>query len=80
MVWRTPYVITNELQPQDVTMVLNENQSALILQIDDKGDVGIDVASQNHESLTAKLCNAIAIKLQDEEFQEELLQIIEENE
>ena len=59
-------------------MELNENQSALILEIDDQGEMSIEVASRDHEGFTALLCQAIAEKLQrDEEFQEELMQMIE---
>ena len=60
-------------------MELNENQSALILEIDDQGEISIEVASRDHEGFTALLCQAIAEKLQrDEEFQEELMQMIED--
>lgn len=59
-------------------MKLNENQSALILEIDDQGEISIEVASPDQEGLTALLCQAIAEKLQsDEEFQEELMEMIE---
>ena len=58
-------------------MKLNDNQSALILEIDDHGEISIEVASCDHEGLTALLCQAIAKKLiRDEEFQEELMAMI----
>lgn len=58
-------------------MKLNDNQSALILEIDDHGEISIEVASRDHEGLTALLCQAIAEKLiKDEEFQEELMGMI----
>ena len=58
-------------------MKLNDNQSALILEIDDHGEISIEVASRDHEGLTALLCQAIAEKLtRDEEFQEELMAMI----
>lgn len=58
-------------------MKLNDNQSALILEIDDHGEISIEVASRDHEGLTALLCQAIAKKLiRDEEFQEELMAMI----
>ncbi len=60
-------------------MELNENQSALILQIDDHGEISVEVASRDHEGLTALLCQAIAEKLLgDEAFQEELMKLIED--
>lgn len=59
-------------------MELNQNQSALILESDDHGEISIEVASPDHEGLTALLCQAIAEKLQrDEEFQAELMEMIE---
>ncbi len=61
-----------------MSMTLNENQSALILEIDEAGEVSINIASGDHDGLTAKLCQAIAMKLQEEEFQAELLGMIEE--
>jgi len=58
-------------------MKLNDNQSALILEIDDHGEISIEVASRDHEGLTALLCQAIAKKLiRDEKFQEELMAMI----
>ena len=58
-------------------MKLNDNQSALILKIDDHGEISIEVASSDHEGLTALLCQAIAEKLMgDEGFQEELMAMI----
>lgn len=59
-------------------MELNPNQSALILEIDDDGEVSVEVASRDHEGLTALLCQAIAAKLlEDSEFQSELMDMIE---
>ncbi len=58
-------------------MKLNENQSALILEIDDHGEISIEVASRDHQGITALLCQAIAEKLRgDEEFQKELMEMI----
>ena len=58
-------------------MKLNENQSALILEIDDHGEISIEVASRDHQGITALLCQAIAEKLRgDEEFQQELMEMI----
>lgn len=58
-------------------MTLKENQSALILEIDEDGEVTINVASGNHDGLTSKICQAIALKLQDAGFQEEIIGMIE---
>ena len=58
-------------------MELNENQSALLLEIDDHGEISIEVASRDHQGITALLCQAIAEKLRgDEEFQKELMEMI----
>ncbi|MFW2368786.1 MAG: twitching motility protein [Desulforhopalus sp.] len=59
-------------------MKLNDNQSALILEIDDQGEISVEVASRDHEGLTALFCQAIAEKLlMDRKFQEELMEMIE---
>ena len=60
-------------------MELNENQSALVLTESDDGDISVDVASADMEGMTGLLCQAIAQKImQDEKFQEELLNMIDE--
>lgn len=62
-------------------MELKENQSALILEIDDQGEISVDVASADHDGLPALLCQAIAEKLlSDHEFQEELMDMIGDDE
>ncbi|MDW7740665.1 MAG: twitching motility protein [Bacillota bacterium] len=62
-------------------MELKENQSALILEIDDQGEISVDVASANHDGLTSLLCQAIAEKLlNDPESQEELMDMIGDGE
>ena len=59
-------------------MELKANQSALILEIDEAGEVSVDVASGDHEGLTAAICTVIAEKLMaDDEFTEEILDLIE---
>lgn len=58
-------------------MTLDENQAALLLAIDDSGEVTINVASGDHDGLPSKICQAIAVKLQDEEFQNEIMGMIE---
>lgn len=58
-------------------MELNETQSALILDLDEEGEISVEVASSDHEGITALLCQAIAEKLiGDEGFQEELMKMI----
>ena len=57
-------------------MELKNNQSALILAIDD-GEITVDVASADLNGVTGTLCKAIANKLmQDVDFQEELMEMI----
>ena len=62
-------------------MELKNNQSALILAIDD-GEITVDVASADLNGVTGTLCKAIANKLmQDIDFQEELMEMVKlENE
>ena len=62
-------------------MELKDNQSALILESDENGEITVEVASQNHDGLSASLCVAIAKKLmQDEGFQAELMGMMNEEE
>ena len=59
-------------------MELKINQSALILEIDEDGEVSVDVASGDHEGLTAAICSVIAEKLMgDDDFTEEIMDLIE---
>lgn len=59
-------------------MELHENQAALVLTIDEAGEVSVDVAAQDSTSLPAEVCKAIAMKLiGDENFQEEIMGSIE---
>ncbi len=59
-------------------MELKDNQSALILESDGDGNISVNVASDNHESLTGALCQVIANKLMtDEQFQGELMELLE---
>lgn len=60
-------------------MTLKENQSALVLELDEHGEVEVNVASGDHEGITARICNAIAEKLMgDPEFQEEIMVMIDD--
>ena len=59
-------------------MELKSNQSALILEIDEQGEISVEVASGDHEGLTAAICSVIAEKLMgDDEFTEEIMDMIE---
>ena len=59
-------------------MELKDNQSALILEIDEQGEISVDVASGDHEGLTAAICSVIAEKLMgDDEFTEEIMDMID---
>ncbi len=50
----------------------------LILEVLEDGEITVDVASSEMNGLTGLLCQAIATKLmQDGEFQEELMEMIE---
>lgn len=60
-------------------MELKNNQSALILEASEDGEITVDIASPDHEGFTSKLCVAIAKKIMsDEAFQAELMDMIEE--
>ncbi len=59
-------------------MELKENQSALILEQDEQGEITVNVASVDHEGLTAAVCTALAKKLMgDPAFQEEIMGMID---
>ena len=61
-------------------MELAQNQSALILEINDDGEIFVEVASSDHEGVTALLCQAIAKKLLgDEDFSSELMGMFEDD-
>lgn len=59
-------------------MELKDNQAALILEVDEDGGVSVNVASGNEGSPAKAICDAIAVKLmQDEAFQAEIMDMIE---
>lgn len=58
-------------------MELKDNQSALILEVDEHDEITVNVASSDIDGLTASICTAIAEKLMgDEQFQEELMAMV----
>ncbi len=60
-------------------MELQPNQSAIILEVDDKEEISVNVASGDQDGLTAKICQAIAMKLMsDENFQAEIMDMLED--
>jgi len=59
-------------------MELKENQAALILEVDEDGGVSVNVASGEVDGPAGAICQAIAVKLmQDEAFQAEIMEMIE---
>lgn len=62
-------------------MNLKNNQSALILEEDDHGEISVNVATGDQNSLTAMICEAIAMKLMsDEQFQAEIMDMLDDEE
>ncbi len=60
-------------------MEQKNNQSALVLEVGEDGEITIDVASGDHDGLTAAICGAIAKKMMtDKGFQEEIMEMVEE--
>ena len=58
-------------------MELKDNQSALILETDEQGEINVNVASGDYDGLTAAVCIALAKKLMgDPEFQEEIMGMV----
>jgi len=59
-------------------MELTENQSALILETDEHGEITVNVASGDYDGLTAAICTALAKKLMgDEAFQGEIMEMVD---
>ncbi len=60
-------------------MELKSNQSALILEADEDGEITVEVASPDQNGLSGALCVAIAKRLmQDADFQAELMRMVDE--
>lgn len=60
-------------------MELNNNQAALILEADEQGEITVNVATPDPNSLSGALCQALAMKLtEDTTLQAELVKMIEE--
>jgi len=58
---------------------LLNNQSALILEEDEHGEISVNVATGNQESITSMICEAIAKKLMsDEQFQTDIMDMIDD--
>jgi len=59
-------------------MELSDNQAALILGTSEDGEISVEVAGPDLDGLAGALCQAIAVKLlEDEKFQADLMEIIE---
>ncbi len=62
-------------------MEIKNNQAALILEADEKGEISVSVTSPDMNGLAGLICQAIASKLmKDEKFQAEILAMMEESE
>jgi hypothetical protein len=60
-------------------MELKPNQSALILESDENGEITVEVASPDQNGLRGSICIAIAKKLmQDADFVTELMSMVDE--
>jgi hypothetical protein len=60
-------------------MELKPNQSALILESDENGEITVEVASPDQNGLSGSICIAIAKKLmQDAGFVGELMSMVDE--
>lgn len=59
-------------------MELQGNQAALILEVGEDGGVSVNVVAGDPDGAAGAICQAIAVKLmQDEAFQEEIMEMIE---
>ena len=63
---------------QGGTMQLKNNQSALIIETSDDGEVTVDVTSPDIKSFGGRLCIAIGKRIMnDDSFQNELIDMME---
>ncbi len=61
-------------------MDLKNNQSAIILEASEDGEITVDIASPDIDGLSGRICVAVAKKImEDSEFQTELMDMVEEN-
>ena len=61
-------------------MELKNNQSAIILEASENGEISVDIASPDIDGLSGRICIAVAKKITgDIKFQTELLDIVEDN-
>ena len=58
-------------------MELSKNQAALILGLPETDEINVDVAAADLDGLPGSICQAIALKLmQDEEFRTEIMDLV----
>lgn len=58
--------------------MLNANQAALVLDVDEDGAISVNVASVDEHGLASALCQALAYKIvNDEQLQAELMGMID---
>ena len=61
-------------------MELKQNQSAIIIEDSADGEINVDVTSPDIKSLSGRMCIVIAKKIMnDERFQEEIMDMLEED-
>ncbi len=61
-------------------MDLKNNQSAIILEASEDGEISVDIASPDMDGLASRICIAVAKKImEDEKFQSELMDMVEKN-
>jgi hypothetical protein len=61
-------------------MELKNNQSAILLEASEDGEISVNIASPDIDGLTGRLCVAVAKKImEDANFQSELMGMIDED-
>ncbi len=61
-------------------MDLKSNQSAILLEASEDGEISVNIASPDIDGLTGRLCVAVAKKImEDANFQAELMDMIDED-
>lgn len=68
---------TQEQTREEITMELQENQAALILETSEDGGITVDIRAKDDDGLAAAICAAIGEKLlTDEQFQQTIFNMV----
>ena len=59
-------------------MELKQNQSAIIIEASEEGEISVDISSPDIDGLAGRICIAVAKKIiEDQKFQTELMSTVD---